>query len=161
MFSPTAPVFVTDGTHSVAVAQQDAAGNVSTATSLTFNLDTHAPHLTGVVPAPATGVEKPGSTVNFTLAFDEAVALAGGTPALVLNDGGSALFSPAATGLLGDPAKLVFSYLVSSSDTSTSAPAISGFNANGAIVSDIAGNASGPLGSHGAAPPHLADFQLV
>jgi Ca2+-binding RTX toxin-like protein len=49
-FSTTAPVFATngsaDGQHTVWVEEQDTAGNISAAGSLTFTLDTHSPLVT-------------------------------------------------------------------------------------------------------------------
>jgi hypothetical protein len=38
--------------HTVSVEQQDAAGNISAATSLSFTLDTTAPTLTGITASP-------------------------------------------------------------------------------------------------------------
>jgi hypothetical protein len=54
------------------VEQRDAAGNVGAAASLSFTLDTVAPHLTGITASPGCGNGTAGSTVHFTLAFDEA-----------------------------------------------------------------------------------------
>ncbi|QOZ32426.1 S-layer family protein [Bradyrhizobium sp. CCBAU 53421] len=106
----------------------------------TLQIDTIAPHLTDITAAPAGGTQTAGSTIQFTLDFDEAVHLAGGSPTLSLNDGGTATFDAAASALLGDPSKLVFDHVVTAGNPPTSPLAITGFSANGAVVSDIAGN---------------------
>ncbi|WP_168858726.1 Ig-like domain-containing protein [Bradyrhizobium brasilense] len=140
-FSTAAPVFTTDGMHSVTVQEVDAAGNVSASSSLTFTLDTTAPHLTGITATPSGGVAAPGSLVQLTVGFNEAVHVNGGTPSLTLNDGGTAIYDAAATALLGDSSKLVFDYIVSSTDRAGSL-AVTGFAANGADVVDLVGNAA-------------------
>jgi hypothetical protein len=75
-----------------------------------------------------------------TVGFNEAVDVTGGTPTLTLNDGATAVYDAAATAVLGDASKLVFDYLVSSSDALTSSLAVTGLVAHGATVNDIAGN---------------------
>ncbi|WP_338830264.1 Ig-like domain-containing protein [Bradyrhizobium sp. 27S5] len=140
-FSTLAPVFTTDGVHSVTVQEVDAAGNVSASSSLIFTLDTAAPHLTGITATPSGGVAATGSLVQLTVGFNEAVHVISGTPTLTLNDGGSAIYDAAATALLGDPSKLVFDHVVSSTDRAASL-AVTGFAANGASVVDLAGNAA-------------------
>ena len=74
-FSTTLPVFATDGSadgpHTVSVEEQDAAGNVSAAASLSFTLDTLPP--TMLVTADHTALV-PGQTATVTFDFSEAVA---------------------------------------------------------------------------------------
>ncbi|MGY3132598.1 hypothetical protein ACVWZM_003280 [Bradyrhizobium sp. USDA 4501] len=140
-FSTAAPVFTADGMHSVTVQEVDAAGNVSASSSLTFTLDTTAPHLAGITATPSGGVAAPGSLVQLTVGFNEAVHVNGGTPSLTLNDGGTAIYDAAATALLGDSSKLVFDHIVSSTDRAGSL-AVTGFAADGADVVDLAGNAA-------------------
>ena len=91
--------------------------------------------VTQVVSSPSSGIELPGNTITLTLKLSSAVTVSG-TPTLSLNDGGIATYvSGSGTNAL------VFSYTVSSSDTSTSALAITQFNlANGAKVTDGNGN---------------------
>jgi Domain of unknown function (DUF4347)/Bacterial Ig-like domain len=143
-FSGTAPTFATDhsadGIHTVSVEEVDAAGNASAVTSLTFTLDTTAPHLTGITASPGSGSVFAGSTVALTVGFNEAVNVSGGTPTLTLNDGGTAVYDAAATAVLGDASKLVFDYLVSASDPLTPSLAVTGLVAHGATVNDLAGN---------------------
>ncbi|WP_074125096.1 calcium-binding protein [Bradyrhizobium sp. NAS96.2] len=105
-----------------------------------LQIDTIALHLTDITALPTSGTQTAGSLIQFTLDFDEAVHLAGGSPALSLNDGGTATFDAAATALLGDASKLVFDHVVSAGNPPTSPLAITGFNANGAVVTDLAGN---------------------
>jgi hypothetical protein len=142
-FTSSVPSFATngsaDGVHTVSVEEVDAGGNASPASSLTFTLDTTAPHLTGIAASPGSGSAMTGSTVQLTVGFNEAVNVVGGTPTLTLNDGGSAVYDAAATALLGDRSKLVFDHVVSATDQ-TSALAVTGFSTNGAAVSDVAGN---------------------
>ncbi|MGY2850912.1 MULTISPECIES: Ig-like domain-containing protein [unclassified Bradyrhizobium] len=140
-FSTAAPVFTADGMHSVTVQEVDAAGNVSASSSLTFTLDTTAPHLAGITATPSGGVAAPGSLVQLTVGFNEAVHVNGGTPSLTLNDGGTAIYDAAATALLGDSSKLVFDHIVSSTDRAGSL-AVTGFAADGADVVDLPGNAA-------------------
>ena len=140
-FSAMAPVFTTDGVHTVTVQEVDAAGNVSTSSSLTFTLDTVAPHFTGITATPSGGVAATGSLVQLTVGFNEAVHVVSGTPLLTLNDGGSAIYDAAATALLGDSSKLVFDHIVSSTNRAASL-AVTSFAANGASVVDLAGNAA-------------------
>lgn len=113
-------------------------GNVHADTHLV--IDTAAPQLMGISASPDSGGVSTGSTVQLTLDFNEAVRIVtGGTPQLSLNDGGTAVYDPAATALLGDSSKLVFGHLVSA-DNSAHSLAVTGFVANGAIVDDLAGN---------------------
>jgi hypothetical protein len=113
----------------------------------TLQIDTVAPHLddvtaTGIsTPVPGGGIAgPPGSVVHFTLDFDEAVNVTGGTPTLSLNGGRSAVYNAAATAALGDNSKLVFDYVVAAGDSPTGALTVTGFNARGATVDDLAGN---------------------
>jgi hypothetical protein len=122
------------------VEQQDAAGNIGAAASLSFTFDSIAPHLNGITADSQCANNTPGSTVHFTLAFDEAIDVTGGTPTLTLNNGATADFNVAATAALHDATKLAFDYLVSSSDAATPSLAVTGFVSHGAAVDDLAGN---------------------
>jgi hypothetical protein len=104
-----------------------------------LQIDTTPPQLTGISASP-TGIEIAGSTVTLAVGFNEAVTVAGGTPTLTLNDGGSAIYDAAATAALHDATKLAFDYLVSGGDSPTPALAVTGFNSQGATVADLAGN---------------------
>ena len=141
-FSTVAPTFAGDGAHTVTVAQRDIAGNIGASSSLTFMLDTTAPQLTGLTASPASGNHFAGSVIDFTLAFNEAVGVTGGTPTLALNTGRTAGYDAAETAALHDAHKLAFDYLVSSSDPKTPSLAVTGLVAHGATVADLAGNAA-------------------
>jgi len=80
--------------------------------------------------------------VKMTLAFGEAVTIAGATPELTLNDGGHAIYDPTATAALHDATSLVFDYTVGPHDANTAALAITGVTP-GTSITDLAGNAAG------------------
>ena len=107
-----------------------------------LQIDTAAPGSSAVSAAPATGIETVGASIALTLAFNEAVTVSGGTPALALNNGANAIFDAAATAALHDPTKLAFDYLVSGTDNPAATLAVKGLNANGATIADLAGNAA-------------------
>ena len=95
-----------------------------------------APTVTQVAASPASGTELPGNTIVFTLTFSEAVIVSGSAPTLILNDGATATYTGGSS-----TNALTFSYTVGSSDTSTSALAITQVSlANGATITDAAGN---------------------
>jgi hypothetical protein len=139
-FSSVVPTFTTEGLHTVQVEQQDAAGNVGPAANFRFTLDTIAPHLTGITADSPCDNNTSGSTVHFTLDFNEAIDVTGGTPALTLNNGASAVYNAEATAYLHDATKMAFDYLVSASDAATPSLAVTGFDSHGATVDDRAGN---------------------
>lgn len=124
----------------------DVAGNTADLSAAVGNpagvlqIDTTAPTLSAVTANPGSGIEGVGQTVSITLAFSEAVGVAGGTPTLSLNDGGTATYNAAATAALHDPGKLVFDYTVAATDTNTPALAITGIGLHGASIADLAGN---------------------
>ena len=126
---------------------RDAAGNNANflgllgAPGTNLQIDTIAPFLAGVT-VTGTGVTNgsgdvaAGAALTFTIDLSEAVTVQGGTPTLDLNDGGTATYASGS----GSNA-LTFSYTVGAGEN-TSALAVSAFNANGAVVSDGAGNAA-------------------
>jgi len=123
-------------------AIKDASGNaanlsgaVKTFTGL--QIDPILPAVTQATAVPGTGTEHVGDTITLTLAFNEAVTVTG-TPTLSLNDGGKATyFGGSGTGTL------TFKTTVASTDTSTSALAITGVNLpSGASIKDASGVAA-------------------
>jgi hypothetical protein len=106
----------------------------------TLQIDTTAPVVTGITASPSDGIENVGSEITFTLSFDEDVTVTGGTPALTLNNGANAVYDAGATAALHDATKLVFDYLVSGNEPPTPALAVTGLNAQGAAIADLAGN---------------------
>jgi hypothetical protein len=88
-----------------------------------------------------------GHVVTLTLTMSEAVTVAGGTPTLTLNDGGTATY----VGGSGEDA-LTFSYTVSAGQN-TPDLTVTTVNLNGATIKDSSGNAaslSGTLNPTGA-----------
>ena len=53
----------------------------------------HAPTISSLAETPSSGDLDAGSTVTLTLTLSEVVTLAGGTPTLTLNDGGTATYT--------------------------------------------------------------------
>jgi hypothetical protein len=99
------------------------------------------PTLTSVVTSPSSGSLNAGKTVMLTLNLSEVVTVAGGTPTLSLNDGGTATY----VGGSGSDA-LTFSYTVVSGQN-TQDLTVTTVNLNGATVTDTAGNNASFSGS--------------
>ena len=105
----------------------------------TLQIDTTAPTATSVA-ASGTGITfgngdlDAGHVVKLTLNMSEAVTVAGGTPTLTLNDGGTATY----TGGSGSSA-LTFSYTVAAGQNIPDL-AVTAFNLKGATVADGAKN---------------------
>jgi hypothetical protein len=107
-----------------------------------LQIDPVLPAVTKATASPATGTEHVGDTVTLTLGFNEAVTVTG-APALSLNDGGIATY----VGGSGTSA-LTFRATVASTDTSTSALAITGVNLpSGASIKDASGVAANLAGA--------------
>jgi hypothetical protein len=100
------------------------------------------PAVTQATASPGTGTEHVGDTVTLTLGFNEAVTVTG-TPTLSLNDGATATY----VGGSGTSA-LTFKTTVASTDTNTSALAITGVNLpSGASIKDASGLAANLTGA--------------
>ncbi|WP_456840053.1 hypothetical protein [Bradyrhizobium sp. USDA 4486] len=96
-----------------------------------------APTVTQASALPGTGVEHVGDTITMTLGFSEAVTVTG-TPTLSLNDGAKATYV-SGTGTNA----LTFKTTVASTDTNTSALAITGVNLpSGSSIKDAGGLAA-------------------
>ena len=112
----------------------------------TLQIDTTAPTVTSVV-ASGTGITAgagdlaAGSVVTLTVNLSEAVTVAGGTPTLTLNDGGTATYRAAP----GTNA-LTFSYTVAAGQN-TADLAVTAVNLGTATVKDGAGNAANLTGA--------------
>ena len=83
----------------------------------------------------------PARRVTLTVNLSEAVTVAGGTPTLTLNDGGTATY----TGGSGTSA-LTFSYTVGAGQN-TADLAVTAFNPNTATINNGAGNAANLTGA--------------
>ena len=110
------------------------------------------PIITSVSAAPSDGDLGPGNTITLTVNFSEAVTVAGGTPTLALNDGGTAFYTSGSMS-----SALVFTYTVgalgSGQNTSDLAlAATSAINLNGATITDAFGTAADLSGANGYNP---------
>ncbi|MDR3466110.1 MAG: hypothetical protein P4M07_09215 [Xanthobacteraceae bacterium] len=125
----------------------DAAGNVPDFTAL-FTTDSVLPGLntdllppatvTGVTPS-VTGTLDAGLSLALIVSFSDAVSFSGGTPTMLLNDGGTATYDAAATAALNDPTRVVFDYTVAATDSNVAELAIVGGSLNGATAVDANG----------------------
>ena len=120
---------------------KDGAGNaanisLSGLTQSGPHIDTVTPSITSLVESPVSGDLNAGKTVTFTLNLNEAVTVAGGTPTLTLNDGGTATYTAGS----GTNA-LTFSYTVAAGQN-TAALAATAVNLNSATIKDGVGNAA-------------------
>ncbi|MBR0753291.1 heparin lyase I family protein [Bradyrhizobium jicamae] len=101
-----------------------------------------APTVTLASASPGTGIEHVGDTITMTLGFSEAVTVTG-TPTLSLNDGAKATY----VGGSGT-STLTFKTTVASTDTNTSALAITGVNLpSGTSIRDSGGLAANLAGA--------------
>ncbi|WP_369721955.1 heparin lyase I family protein [Bradyrhizobium sp. LLZ17] len=107
-----------------------------------FQIDPVLPAVTRASASPGTGTEHVADAITLTLGFNEAVTVSG-TPTLSLNDGGTASYvGGSGTGTL------TFKTTVASTNTSTSALAITGVNLpSGASIRDAGGVAANLSGA--------------
>ncbi len=134
----------------------DAAGNNAVLTGAngynpvgTLSIGTAAPTISAIATSPGSGQVTAGNAVTLTVTFSEAVTVAGGTPSIALNDGGTAKYVSGS----GSNA-LVFSYTVVAGQ-STADLALAATNAialNGATIQDAAGNNAVLTGANGYNP---------
>ena len=100
----------------------------------TLQIDTTTPTISSLTESPASGDLNTGKTVTLKLNLSEAVTVAGGTPTLTLNDGGTATYvSGSGTNAL------TFSYTAAAGQN-TSALAATAVNLNSATITDGAGH---------------------
>ncbi|WP_420970704.1 family 16 glycosylhydrolase [Bradyrhizobium sp. B120] len=100
------------------------------------------PAVNQVAASPGTGIEHVGDTATFTLGFNESVNVTG-TPTLSLNDGSTATYVSGS-----GSSTLTFRTTVASTDTATSALAITGVNLPGtASIKDASGVAANLAGA--------------
>jgi hypothetical protein len=127
-------VTLTAGGTALSVRTIDTAGNITARTSHSYTLDTTAPAVSSVAATAASTDIGAGEVVTLTVNFSEAVTVAGGTPTLSLDDGGTATYVSGS----GDTA-LRFNYTVSAGQNSP-APTVMAAALNGATILDGAGN---------------------
>ncbi|MET3158134.1 hypothetical protein ABIF34_005159 [Bradyrhizobium japonicum] len=103
---------------------------------------TVTPAVTQATASPGTGIEHAGDTITLSLAFNKAVTVTG-TPTLSLNDGNIATYAGGS-----GTSTLTFKTTVASTDTNTSALAITGVNLpSGAGIKDTSGVAANLSGA--------------
>ena len=138
----TADLTVT-GTNLNGAIITDAAGNSASLAGAVGNpagilqIDTTAPTITAIATTPGSGALAAGQIVAVTLTPSEAVTVAGGTPTLTLNDGGTAIYDA----VHSTATNLIFNYTVQPGQN-TADLTVTGTNLNGATITDAAGNAA-------------------
>jgi hypothetical protein len=130
-----------------------------------LQIDTTAPKLSVIAESPGSGQVATGGTVTLTATFSEAVTVAGGTPTLALNDGGTATYLSGS----GSSA-LAFKYTVAAGQNTTDLK-LAASNAvalNGATIRDAAGNNAVLTSANGYTPagtlainPPAPDFLIM
>ncbi|UVO35209.1 hypothetical protein KUL72_27695 [Bradyrhizobium arachidis] len=128
----------------------------------TLQIDTLAPIVSSITTS-GTGITNgagdlnAGDVVTLTVNFSEAVAVntAGGSPTLILNDGGNATY----TGGTGSTA-LTFTYTVTAGQN-TPDLTVSSLNPNGATITDGAGNAANLSGATNANPSGALQIDTI
>ena len=119
---------------------KDVAGNNANLAGLVTNpagvlqIDTTAPTVKSVTANPATADLDAGKVVTFTVNFSEAVTVSGGTPMLLLNNNGTAIYQGGS-----GSAALTFAYTVQPGQD-TPDVTIAGVSLGGATIQDGAGN---------------------
>ena len=93
------------------------------------------PSVSSVAASPNSGNQQTGMLVTLTVTMSEPVAIAGGTPSLTLNDGGTAVYNAAHS----TTTALAFDYTAQATE-STTALAVVGFKANSATILDTLAN---------------------
>jgi hypothetical protein len=114
-------------------------------------IDTVTPAITSITENPSSGTFGPGATIAFTVNFNEAVSVSGGTPSLALNDGGSATYTSGS-----GTSALTFTYTVgaqgSGQNTAWLSLAANGVNLNGAAIKNGAGTTADLSKANGYVP---------
>ena len=95
-----------------------------------------SPVITQIAASPATGVVSLGQQVTLTLTLSAAVTVAGGTPSLALNDGGSAIYVSGS-----GSSTLTFVYTAAAGQ-STASLVVTAVNPNGATIAGAGGTST-------------------
>jgi beta-glucanase (GH16 family) len=116
------------------------------------------PGVSAVTTSPASGHLTTGATATLTVTFSSAVTVAGGTPTLALNDGGTATYvSGSGTNAL------VFSYTVAAGQSTAdlALAASAAIALNGATIHDAAGHNAVLTGANGYNPAGTLQVNTV
>lgn len=99
-------------------------------------IDTTTPTVVHVAAFPSSGLMNAGNLVTITLTLNEAVTVSGGTPALILNDGGIATYNVHNS----TATSLAFDYVVGAADQTPNLAIVSVKEPNGTSVRDSIGH---------------------
>ena len=124
-----------DGSHSFTAKVTDDAGNTTTTSAVTAIVDTTSPDVTSV--SSRVRGSQTGKVVQITLNMNEQVTVFGGTPELLLNDGGTATYASGS----GTQA-LTFEYTVQSNQGTSDLRVIGDILPSPTAIQDLAGNAA-------------------
>ena len=124
-----------DGSHSFTAKVTDDAGNTTTTSAVTAIVDTTSPDVTSV--SSRVRGSQTGKVVQITLNMNEQVTVFGGTPELLLNDGGTATYASGS----GTQA-LTFEYTVQSNQGTSDLRVIGDILPSPTAIRDLAGNAA-------------------
>lgn len=125
-----------DPDHAQSVLDKLTGTNFDSAVTKALNEITTLPVVSSLAADPTAGDLNAGQSVALILTMSKLVTVSGGTPNLILNDGGTATYEAAATAALGDANKLVFLHTVASGQNAADL-AVTGINLNGASVQDL------------------------
>ncbi|MBY4675181.1 DUF4347 domain-containing protein [Marinobacterium arenosum] len=130
---------LTAGNHTVTAKAQDAAGNISSASSgLTINVDTSGPAVSSVnVPSDAT--YKAGDTLDFTVNFDGNISATGTDSTLALTIGSE---SVTADYLSKTATSITYRYTVQANDLDADGIAVGALTLNNSSITDSSGNSA-------------------
>ena len=126
------PLQLTDGSYTLTVSETDAADN-TTSVPVSFTLDTTAPTIISDDPSHPSGTFSTGQDLYFTLVASEALIVTG-TPALTLNDGGTATYFG------GSGSAYVYFHTAVAAGQNAAVLAVTGVALNGGTIQDLAGN---------------------
>lgn len=101
----------------------------------TIVVDTIAPAITSITTSPGSGYLRTGQIVSINVALGKATVPIAGSPTLLLNDGGTAIYDAADS----TATNLVFKHTIQAGQNSVDL-AILGANLNGSSLADLAGN---------------------
>jgi len=126
------------GSHTITATATDNAGNHDVEQFvITVEAADGPPSVQSVQVSPPVAHLGPGDVVTFTVTMSDAVDISGGTPRLLLNDGGRALYK---SGTGTDT--LTFEYRVGKTNSGQNTPAlaVTGFQPAGATITDASGD---------------------
>ena len=119
-----------------AAEQNPSQWNLDNISVTAVNPPSGPPTLDSITESPSSGDLSAGKTVTYTLTMSENVTVAGGTPSLTLNDGGTAAYTSGS-----GTSALTFSYTVAAGQN-TPDLMVTAVNLNGGTIQDNAGNAA-------------------